>query len=101
MQRVNDKVAQDLKRQLPQLTETKIDSLEEKLRTSLAIVGVDIADELEAKVVKERDRVEVLLAKLPVDEVAKESEEKLQRQFIHHVLMLIDQQVAADEIPAK
>jgi hypothetical protein len=58
-------------------------------------------DELEVKVAKERERVEGLLAKLPVDDVAKESEEKLQRQFIHHVLMLIDQQVAADEIPAK
>jgi len=101
MQRVTDKVAQDLKRQLPQLTETKLDAIEEKLRTSLLIEGGGIADELEVKVAKERERVEGLLAKLPVDDVAKESEEKLQRQFIHHVLMLIDQQVAADEIPAK
>jgi len=101
MQRVTDKVAQDLKRQLPQVTETKLDAIEEKLRTSLLIEGGGIADELEVKVAKERERVEGLLAKLPVDDVAKESEEKLQRQFIHHVLMLIDQQVAADEIPAK
>jgi len=33
--------------------------------------------------------------------VAKEPEEKLQRQFIHHVLMMIDQAVAADETPVK
>ena len=44
-------------------------------------------------------KVEGLLAKLPVDEVAKQSEEKLQRQFIHHVLMMIDQAIAADEVP--
>ena len=101
MQRVSDMVAQELKRQLPQRTETKLDAIEEKLRTALLIEGGGIADELEAKVKTEKERVEKLLAKLPVDEVAKESEEKLQRQFIHHVLMMIDQQVAADETPAK
>jgi hypothetical protein len=101
MQRVTDKVALDLKRQLPKLTETKLDSIEEKLRNSLLIEGGGIADEVEVKVEKERARVEKLLAKLPVDEVAKLPEEKLQRQFIHHVLMVIDQSVAADETPAK
>ena len=101
MQRVTDKVTQDLKRQLPKLTETKLDSIEEKLRSSLLIEGGGIADEIEAKVEKERARVEKLLAKLPVDEFAKLPEEKLQRQFIHHVLMVIDQSVAADETPAK
>jgi hypothetical protein len=101
MQRVTDKVAQDLKKQLPKLTEKKLDSIEEKLRNSLLIEGGGIADEVEAKVVKEQARVEKLLAKLPVDEVAKLPEEKLQRQFIHHVLMMIDQSVAADETPAQ
>ena len=101
MQRVTDKVTQDLKRQLPKLTEQKLDSIEEKLRNSLLIEGGGIADELEAKVAKEKIRVEKLLAKLPVDEVAKQPEEKLQRQFIHHELMMIDQTVAADELPAK
>jgi hypothetical protein len=98
MQRVTEKVTQDLKRQLPKLTETKLDSIEEKLRSSLLIEGGGIADELEAKVAKERVRVEKLLAKLPVDEVAKQPEEKLQRQFIHHVLMMIDQSIASDDV---
>jgi hypothetical protein len=101
MQRVTDKVAQDLKRQLPKLTEQKLDAIEAKLRNSLLIEGGGIADELEAKVAKEKIRIEALLAKLPVDEVAKQSEEKLQRQFIHHVLMMIDQSVAADEVASK
>ena len=101
MQRVTDKVTQDLKRQLPKLTEQKLDSIEEKLRNSLLIEGGGIADELEAKVAKEKIRVEKLLAKLPVDEVAKQPEEKLQRQFIHHVLMMIDQSVAADDVATK
>jgi hypothetical protein len=39
MQRVTDKVTQDLKRQLPKLTEQKLDSIEEKLRNSLLIEG--------------------------------------------------------------
>ena len=101
MQRVTDKVTQDLRRQLPKLSEKKFDSIEEKLRNSLLIEGGGIADEFESKVEKEKKRVESLLAKLPVEEVAKLPEEKLQRQFIHHVLMMIDQSVAADEIPAK
>jgi len=101
MQRVTDKVAQDLKRHLPNLTEKKLDSIEERLRQSLLIEGGGIADELQVKVAKEKARVEELLAKLPVDEVAKLPEETLQRQFIHHVLMMIDQSVAADASPAK
>jgi hypothetical protein len=101
MQRVTEKVTQDLKRQLPKLTETKLDSIKEKLRSSLLIEGGGIADEVEAKVAKERVRVEKLLAKLPVDEVAKQPEEKLQRQFIHHVLMMIDQSIASDDVSSK
>lgn len=101
MQRVTEKVTKDLKRQLPKLTEQKLDSIEEKLRNSLLIEGGGIADELEAKVAREKIRVEKLLAKLPIDEVAKQSEEKLQRQFIHHVLMMIDQSVAADDVASK
>lgn len=96
MQRVTDRVSQDLKTRLPTLTETKLDSIENTLRESLIVEGGGIADELEAKVMKERDRVEKLLAKLPVDSVAKQPEEKLYRQFLHHVLMVIDQTVTAD-----
>jgi len=99
MQRVGDKVAQDLKRQLPNMTERKLDAIEEKLRQSLLIEGGGIADGLKAKFERERERVEKLLTKLPVDEVARQPEEKLQRQFIHHVLMMIDQTVAAEEQP--
>lgn len=99
MQRVTDKVAQDLKRQLPKVTEKKLDEIEEKLRSSLLVEGGGIADELQAKFIRERDRVEKLLTKLPVNDVAKLPEEKLQRQFIHHVLMMIDQTVAADAPP--
>jgi hypothetical protein len=100
MQRVGEKVTRDLKKQLPKLTEAKLDQIEETLRNSLLIEGGGIADELQAKVASEKERVEKLLAKLPVEEVAKQPEEKLHRQFIHHVLMMIDRSVAADETPA-
>jgi len=96
MQRVTDRVSQDLKTRLPTLTEKKLDAIENTLRESLIVEGGGIADELEAKVMKERDRVEKLLAKLPVDSVARQPEEKLYRQFLHHVLMVIDQTVTAE-----
>jgi len=97
MQRVSDRVATDLKRTLPTLTEQKLDDIEKRLRESLLVEGGGILDEVQSKVVKERERVEKMLDKLPVNEVAELPEEKLQRQFIHHVLMMIDQTVAADE----
>jgi hypothetical protein len=101
MKRVTDRVATDLKRQLPALSETKLDAIEKRLRDSLLVAGGEVVEQVEKKFAGERTRIEGLLARLPVDEVAKESEEKLQRNFIHQLLMLIDQAVMAENSPLK
>ncbi|MFM8891165.1 MAG: hypothetical protein ACKOTB_06000 [Planctomycetia bacterium] len=96
LQRVTRRFSADLKRQLPSLTDQELDSVEERLRHALLIEAGGIADELEAKAERERDRIEVLYAKLPVDEVAKQPEDTLHRSFVHHVLMMVDQAVASE-----
>lgn len=99
LQRAIGQVSTDLERQLPNLTDQELDSFEERLRHALLIEAGGIADELEAKAERERERIEVLYAKLPVDEVAKQPEDTLHRAFVHHVLMMVDQAVAADPEP--
>jgi len=101
MQRVTERMATDLKRQLPNVSEAKLDTIEKRMRESLLVAGGDVVEQVEKKFVGERKRIEALLAKLPVDEVAKESEEKLQRNFIHQLLMLIDQAVMSENSPLK
>jgi hypothetical protein len=101
MQRVTDRMATDLKRQLPNVSESKLDAIEKRLRDSLLVAGGDVVDQVEKKFGTERKRIEELLGRLPVDEVAKESEDKLQRNFIHQLLMLIDQAVMAENSPLK
>lgn len=101
MQQVTDRVSQDLKARIPSLTERKLDAIEHTLRESLIVEGGGIADELQAKAVKERDRVEKLLEKLPVDTVAQQNEEKLYRQLVHHVLMVIDRTLTAESAAAQ
>lgn len=101
MRRVTDRVAADVKRQLPSVSEAKLDAIEKRLRDSLLVAGGDVVEQVEKKVAAERTRIEELLSKLPVDEVAKESEEKLQRNFIHQLLMLIDQAVMAENSPVQ
>jgi hypothetical protein len=101
MQRVTERMATDLKRQLPNVSESKLDAIEKRLRDSLLVAGGDVVDQVEKKFGTERKRIEELLGRLPVDEVAKESEDKLQRNFIHQLLMLIDQAVMAENSPLK
>jgi hypothetical protein len=99
LQRVTRRFSADLKRQLPNLTDHELDSFEERLRHALLIEPGGIADELEAKAERESDRIELLYAKLPVDEVSKQPEDRLHRAFVHHVLMMVDQAVAAEPEP--
>ena len=96
LQRVTERVCGGLKGQIPNLTDRQRESVEERLRHALLIEAGGIADELEAKADRERHRIEALYAKLPVDEVAQQPEDRLHRAFIHHVLMMVDHSVAAE-----
>ena len=57
--------------------------------------GAGLGAEVEAIIARERERIAAMLGRLPVEEAAAEPETRLQKRFIHHVLMEIDERVAA------
>ena len=57
-----------------------------------------MADELRATIAKEQAKIGGMLEKLPVAQTATQTEESLQKQFIHHVLLMVDAIVA--DMPA-
>jgi hypothetical protein len=97
MRRVATKLADDLKRQFPTMTEARVDHLAQRLRDGLMSEGAGVAEELQRTMDHERVRLAALLEKLPVDAAMQQSESSLQKRFIHNMLMMID--AAVEEWP--
>jgi hypothetical protein len=97
LERVTKKVASDIQGEVPGITPDKVQEMSNTLIEGIALE----ADKLQAMLAKvsekETARIEKILRKLPVDEAAKESEERLQQRFMHHILMIVDRAVAPDE----
>jgi hypothetical protein len=93
VKRVSSKLAADLKTDFPKLDEQRIDALAAKLQEGLIGEGGVLAEELQAILGREQERITAMFAKLPVEKLATLPEERLQRDFIHHVLMLVDAMV--------
>jgi len=97
LERVTKKVASDIQGEVPGITPAKVQEMSNTLIEGIALE----ADKLQAMLAKvsekETARIEKILRKLPVDEAAKESEERLQQRFMHHILMIVDRAVAPDE----
>ena len=98
MTRVAGKLTADLKRDFPKLTEARVDTLSKQLREGMIGEGSVVADELRATIAKEQAKIGGMLEKLPVAQTATQTEESLQKQFIHHVLLMVDAIVA--DMPA-
>lgn len=96
MQRVASKLSKDLKEDFPSMTETRVEALANRLAAGLLGEGADLAEEMQTTIEKEEKRIEALMGKLPVDEWAKIPEDKLQRQFMHNLLMMLDDMVMTD-----
>lgn len=96
MQRVAARLSKDIKRDFPSMTEARVEALADRLKLGLLGEGAGLAEELQATIDQEQKRIEAMMAKLPVDEWAKQPEEKLQRQFMHNLLMMLDDMVMAD-----
>lgn len=97
LDRVTKKVASDIQSEVPNITPAKVQKMSDTLIEGIALE----ADKLQAMLAKvsekETARIEKILKKLPIDEAAKESEERLQQRFMHHILMIVDRAVAPDE----
>lgn len=99
MERMATKLKADLKRELPSMSDERIGAIAVTLHQRLIEEGGGVAEELQATVLKEQGKIEALLDKLPVDKTASESEENLQKRFVHHALMMLDAMVAEADFP--
>lgn len=97
LDRVTQKVAADVKSEVPSLTPEKVQEMSDMLIEGLALEADKLQAMLSKVSEKETARIEKILQKLPVAEAAKESEERLQQRFMHHMLMIVDRAVAPDE----
>jgi len=93
VKRVSTKLAADLKTDFPSLDEKRIDALAAKIQTGMIGEGGVLAEELQVLLGREQERITAMFAKLPVEKTAALPEERLQKDFIHHVLMLVDTMV--------
>jgi len=91
--RVSSKLAADLQKDFPKLDEKRIDALAAKLQEGMIGEGGVLAEELQNILSREQERITAMFAKLPVETTAALPEERLQKDFIHHVLMLVDAMV--------
>jgi len=97
LDRVTQQVAADVKQEIPSLTPARIEAMSKQLVEGLALESGKFQKMLSEISQKETDRIELMLKKLPVAEATKESEERLQQRFMHHILLLVDRAVAPDE----
>jgi len=103
LKRVAEKLSADLKRDFPKLTEQRVEQLAKRLHDGLVTEGAGLGEEVQATITRERQRLAALLDKLPVDDAMAESDARLQKRFMHNVLMMVDQAVdewPEDDLPA-
>jgi len=94
LERVAARLSDDLKRDVPRLTPKRVEQLALRLHGVLLSEGAGLGEEVQATIKRERERIAAMLARLPVEEAATEAEVRLQKRFIHHVLLSIDDMVA-------
>jgi len=93
MERVAKKLAAELKRDFPKLTEARVEQLAGRLRDGLASEGAGLGEEVQRTIATERQRLAALLDKLPIADAMTEAESRLQKRFIHNVLLMVDRAV--------
>lgn len=93
-ERVAARLASDLKRDFPKLTDERCEYLAQRLQKGLLSEGAGLGEEVQAMIGRERTRLEALLDKLPIEDVALESEPRLQKRFMRSVLQMVDAAVA-------
>jgi hypothetical protein len=101
MRRVATKVAADLQRDFPTFTPERATAITERVREELLADGSGFIDTLDTVIKQEQEKVLGVLATLPVEAAASQPEEKLQKNFIHHVLMMVDAIVAEYPVPGE
>lgn len=94
LQRVTDKVAADVKTEIPSLTPENVKRLSEITVEGMAIESEKLQKQLQTLTNVEVERISKLLDALPVDAAMNMNEELLQQRFMHNILLIVDRSVA-------
>ena len=94
LQRVTDKVAADVKSELPNLTPDNVKRLSDITVEGIAIESEKLQKQLQSLTKDEVERINKLLDTLPIEAAMNMNEELLQQRFMHNILLIIDRTVA-------
>jgi hypothetical protein len=94
LQRVTDKVAADVKTEIPSLTPENVKKLSEITVEGMAIESEKLQKQLQTLTNVEVERISKLLDALPVEAAMNMNEELLQQRFMHNILLIVDRTVA-------
>ena len=94
LQRVTDKVAADVKTEIPSLTPENVKRLSEITVEGMAIESEKLQKQIQTLTNVEVERISKLLDALPVEAAMTMNEELLQQRFMHNILLIVDRTVA-------
>ena len=94
LQRVTDKVAADVKTEIPSLTPENVKRLSEITVEGMAIESEKLQKQIQTLTNVEVERISKLLDALPVEAAMNMNEELLQQRFMHNILLIVDRTVA-------
>lgn len=94
LQRVTDKVAADVKTEIPSLTPENVRRLSEITVEGMAIESEKLQKQIQTLTNVEVERISKLLDALPVEAAMNMNEELLQQRFMHNILLIVDRSVA-------
>ena len=94
LQRVTDKVAADVKTEIPSLTPENVKRLSDITVEGMAIESEKLQKQIQTLTNVEVERISKLLDALPVEAAMNMNEELLQQRFMHNILLIVDRSVA-------
>jgi len=94
LQRVTDKVAADVKNEIPGLTPEHVKRLSDITVEGMALESEKLQKQLQTLTNTEVERIGKLLDTLPIDTAVLMDEELLQQRFMHNILLIVDRTVA-------
>ena len=94
LRRVTDKVAADVKTEIPSLTPENVKRLSEITVEGMAIESEKLQKQIQTLTNVEVERISKLLDAIPVEAAMNMNEELLQQRFMHNILLIVDRSVA-------
>ena len=94
LKRVTDRVAADVKNEIPSLTPEHVKRLSDITVQGMAIESEKLQEQLQTLTSVEVERISKLLDTLDIETAVLMDEELLQQRFMHNILLIVDRTVA-------